>query len=339
MPKVLVTGAPLSEDHVRRLVSMGYSVTNGTEAAKLVLDQDPNSGDLTEDETSTLIADTEIYIYGGFEALSDSVLSASRDLKLITFLGTGWDDPGCVDANAASRIGITVTNTPHANGDSVAELAVGLAVTLSRDSFWLNKVAKSGEWIQRVTSDVSGRTLGIVGLGYIGSAVARHARRGFDMKITYAGPHRKSDAEAELDATHLPLDELLRTADIVSIHSPATATQGLIVEELLGEMRAESILINLSQPGIVDGEALYRALSVGAIRAAAMDGKYDQPLHDKYRTLDDDRFVFVPRTAWLTTDSYRRMGDMALESIEDFNAQRTPVHNQRLPLPGEVSGQ
>lgn len=333
MSKVLVTGTPISDRHVERLEAHGFQVTNGSHAGKIALglSGDDLAGDLTSEQTAQLVVDIDIYIYGGFEELGASVLAEATKLKLITFLGTGWDEPGCVDAESAERAGIVVTNTPHANAPSVAELAMGLIVVQSRDEFWLNKVAKSGEWIQRVTNDVSGNTLGVVGLGHIGLALARHAVHGFGMQVVYTGPRKKPDAESELNARYVSLEELLQTSDVVSIHSPGALTQGLIGSEQLNMMQSHAILINLAAPGVVDGEALYKALSSGSIRAASMDGKYNDELHTKLRKLDDDRFIIVPRTAWLTTDSYRRMADMSLQSIEDYVANVRPVHFQRLP--------
>jgi phosphoglycerate dehydrogenase-like enzyme len=320
MAKILVTGPPLAAPYVKALRQLGFDVINGTEEAlgKLGASDGKDKRELTQEELSSLLTEVEIYIYGGLEVASGKALAQGKHLKLIAFLGTGWADEGCVDAAAVNSLGIAVTNTPGANAASVAEITIGLLIALQRKIVSLSNETKSGAGRPLKLRDISGRSLGIVGLGAIGSRVAAHARRGFNMKVVYAGPHPKPELEQELGVERVNLEQLLSTSDFVTLHSPAGSTRGLIGEEQLSLMKPAAFLINVSSPEVVDGPAVVRALQSDNIAGAAFDGYYKEPpeLQSAFLALPDEKLIVLPRTAWLTEDSYGRMADMAITNIK-----------------------
>jgi lactate dehydrogenase-like 2-hydroxyacid dehydrogenase len=327
--KILITGPAISPDKADELGSLGFEVINGTEAAFEVLSvPSANRGrDLTESEMVALLQETSIYIYGGLEVASGSVLEHAPKLRLIAFMGTGWSDEGCIDAGAAERLKIAVTNTPGANSPSVAELAIASILALQRQIVFLNNRTKRGEGRPTKLRDISGRSLGIVGLGNIGSLVARHAVKGFGMDVVYAGPHPKAALEEELGIRRVPLDELLKQCEFVTLHCPARTTVGLIGSREISLMRQNAYLVNLSSPEVVSGMAITEALENGVIAGAAFDGWYKEPadLRERFLSLADDKLIVLPRTAWLTEDSYTRMIQMTLTNIRaQLRGERPP---------------
>jgi lactate dehydrogenase-like 2-hydroxyacid dehydrogenase len=329
--KAVVTGTPLSARYVQALEQLGLSLLNGSKEIliKLGVPEDAADRELSEEEATRALKDAAIYIYGGLEPASAAVLEGAQDLRLITFLGTGWNDPGCVDADAAGSRRILVTNTAHANAASVAEAAVGLMLCLERGFFSMNTATKDGQWLPFRRRDLAGKTLGIIGLGAIGSRVARHATAGFGMQVSYAGPHRKPEAEAELGVKFATIPELFETCEFISVHAPAHA-QNLITDEHLRSAKTDLVLINLSAPELVEPQGLIAALTEKRVRVA-MDGMYkDDSIRETLLSFDDDRVIVLPRAAWLTNDSYNRMSDMALASITDFVNGKTEIRSRVL---------
>jgi len=331
MKRALVTGAEQSPEFINELKSLGFEVTNGSTEAllRLGVPEELSKRQITEEELICILPEYSIYVYGGLEPATAKALKAAPSLELISFLGTGWADDGCVDASAAEELGIPVVNTPHANAPSVAEMAFCLILALERQIIPMNTETKSGTFHPIKRRDISGRQLGIIGMGAIGSCLAKHAFYGFGMSVVYAGPSPKPAIEKSLNARRLSLNELLSTSDYISIHTPATSTHGLIGKEEVSCINKSSFLINLSSPDVVDGEALLSALHNSQIAGAAMDGIYTtEPLRSHFLGLPDSKFLVLPRTAWLTDDSYVRMTEMALTSIRDMVDGKKPISYQ-----------
>lgn len=319
----LITGTSFPLHFISQLEQLGFQCINGTTAALELLGLKEHSTlrELTQSEIESLISEAHTYIYGGLEAATPEVLQKAKKLQHIAFLGTGWNDAGCVDESTAKSNNILVTNTPHANAHSVAEMSIGLMLALERQIPLMNSQTKTGRWLPIKRRDLMGKTLGVIGLGHIGSKVASIAKLGLNMRVIYTGPNRKSDWESKLGIDFATLDNLLRQSDFVSIHTPAHSTMGMLTPKLLECLKREVILINVSAPEVVDGEWLLSAIQTGRIRGAAIDGIYKQPvdLKSRYLALEDDRFIVLPRASWLTEDSYARMASMALTSISEFS--------------------
>jgi glyoxylate reductase len=196
------------------------------------------------------------------ETVDDRRLDLLPNLRIVANYGVGYDG---VDVEACARRGVAVTNTPGVLDAATADLAFGLLLAAQRRIVEGDRYIREGKWgsdwaeAVLLADEVSGATLGIVGLGRIGSAVARRARA-FDMRVLYT---RRS-----LDPEGVPLDELLAEADIVSLHVPLTEeTHGLIDARRLGLMRDGACLVNTARGAIVDEEALVRELVSGRLRA------------------------------------------------------------------------
>jgi phosphoglycerate dehydrogenase-like enzyme len=332
--RIIVTGTPLADRYVAQIMALDdYEVVNGTREVITLLNPEETDleRDLTEDELALALEETSVYIYGGLEPASERALRSANRLELIAFLGTGWADPGCVDQNAARELGLRVSNTPHANAYSTAEMTICLMLALERALIPMKEAMRRGAWAPLQRQDLRSRTLGIIGLGHVGSTVARIASQGLGMRVTYFGPHRKYTLEEELDVEFVQLPALCAGADYLSVHSPAVETLGLISEELVALMKADASLINSSSPEIVNGQALLSALKSERLRGLAMDGNYQDPtLAQEFRALSETKIILTPRAAWLTKDSYNRMSSMALESITDHRQGSYPVRWQVL---------
>ncbi|GHV44130.1 D-glycerate dehydrogenase [Synergistales bacterium] len=205
--------------------------------------------------------------------VNGELLDSAPNLKIVSNYGVGYDS---IDVAAASKRGVCVTNTPGVLTEATADLGFSLILASARRLMEANAYLRSGEWNiwdpeLMVGVDVFGATIGIVGLGQIGQAVARRAK-GFGMSVLYSGNNRKPEAEAESGAKYVPLDELLRVSDFVSLHCPLNdATRGLIGERELKMMKKTAILINIARGAVVDQGALFRACSEKWILGAGLD--------------------------------------------------------------------
>ena len=229
--------------------------------------------------------------------------------------------------------GIAVTNTPGANAQSVAEFTIALMLGAVKRLVYLIECTRQGDWKEYATWNLQGKTLGVVGLGAIGSRVARIARNGFGMKILYTGRAPKSDLEGELQTQFVSLDELLQRSDIITLHaSSSPETHGMIGDRQFRLMKQSSILVNAARPDLIDPVALRSALSECRIAAAAFDGYYKEPVpiasEDKYGlvALSSEFMLISPHTAYLTHDLVQNMTDMSLDSVIAVLEGRTPEY-------------
>lgn len=215
------------------------------------------------------------------DEVDEEFLSACPDLKVVANLGVGYDN---VDVDAATERGVIVTNTPGVLTETTADLTFALLLAAARripeaDSFVREEDWGGWELIQpQIGVDVYGKTLGIVGMGRIGTAVARRGHGGFDMDVVYYSRTRKPEVEEELGAEFLQLDELLHKSDFVSLHTPLTEeTEGLISREEFNTMKDSGILVNVARGPVVDEEELVNALRDGEIRGAGLDVFAEEP--------------------------------------------------------------
>jgi glyoxylate reductase len=207
--------------------------------------------------------------------VDETLLDLLPDLRLVANYGVGYDG---IDVDACVRRGVAVTNTPDALGLTTADLTMALILAVRRRVVEGDRFVREGRWGSEwvsgalMSDDVTGATIGIVGLGRIGKAVARRAQ-GFDMRVLYT---RRSDKD-EAGLERRELDDLLREADIVTLHVPLTPeTNGLLDERRLGLLRDGACLVNTARGAIVDEGALVRELESGRIRAG-LDVFVDEP--------------------------------------------------------------
>ncbi len=242
--------------------------------------------------------------------------AAGEGLKVIANMAVGYDN---VEVEAARGRGIVVTNTPGVLDETTADTAFMLLLAAARRLGESERTLRAGDWEWWgpklfVGVDVWGKKLGIVGMGRIGQAVARRGR-GFGMEILYHNRSRKEDAEKEIDARRVDLDELLETADFVSIHTPLTdETRHLIGPEELRRMKPTAVLVNTSRGPVVDEGALADALADGRIFAAGLDVYEDEPkVHPKL--LDLENAVLAPHIGSGSQETRDQMAVLAAENI------------------------
>ncbi len=253
--------------------------------------------------------------------------AAGGALKVISQYAVGVDN---IDLAEATRRGIPVGHTPGALTEATADFTWALLLAAARRVIEGDRFVRQGRWKTwgpqlLLGVDVHGATLGIVGLGRIGSAVARRAR-GFAMQVLYHSRTRKEALERELDVQWAPLPELLRRADFVSLHTPLNdETYHLIGEAELALMKPQAILINCARGGVVDPQALYRALKEGRIRAAALDVTEPEPLPPGSPLLELPNLIIAPHIASASRQAREAMARMAAENlIAGLKGERLP---------------
>jgi len=229
---------------------------------------------------------------------------------------------------------VYVTNTPGVLTDATADLTWGLILAVTRRIVEADRFVRSGEWYRTGTGwhplmllgfEVTGKTLGIIGMGRIGRAVAERAR-GFKMKVLYYSRRRLPPEEEErLNARYVDLDTLLRESDIVSIHTPLTPeTYRMIGERELKLMKNTAYLINTARGKVVDTDALVRALKEGWIAGAGLDVFEEEPLPPDHPLTKLDNVVLTPHIGSATVETRTRMALMVAENLIEFYKGNVP---------------
>ncbi len=249
--------------------------------------------------------------------VSEEFLAQTPRLKVISNMAVGYDN---IDLPACTRRGIPVGNTPSVLTEGTADLTLALLLAAARRLAEASADAKAGRWTAWsptgwLGADLNGATLGIVGLGKIGTAVARRARA-FGLRILHASRTPKPTLETELNARHVSLDELLATSDFVSLHVPLTAqTRGLINAATLRHMKSNAILVNMARGPVVVSDDLVRALREGWISAAALDVTDPEPLPPDHPLYSLPNCLITPHIGSATHHTRRRMAELACENL------------------------
>jgi glyoxylate reductase len=301
----IFVSAPLPGDAVERLVAAGHDVVVG-ETGEGVHGEAFASGASAFEALLTLVTDPV-----GAELLSRAPL-----VRVVANVAVGVDN---VDLDAARSRGVVVTNTPGVLTDATADLAFGLLLAASRRIAEGDRMMRAGEFLGwaptlLVGKRVAGASLGIVGMGRIGQAMARRAR-GFGMHVAYAQPRRLDEGlERALGATWLSIDELFATSEFVSLHCPLTpATRGIASRARLATMLRGSVLVNTARGGCVDEDALADALERGPLAAAGLDVYVDEPrVTPKLLTLSN--VVLAPHIGSADGVTRRAMATIAVDN-------------------------
>ncbi|MGZ4396943.1 MAG: 2-hydroxyacid dehydrogenase [Gaiellaceae bacterium] len=257
--------------------------------------------------------------------------AAGSQLRVVANVAVGYDN---VDVEACVRRGIVVTNTPTVLTEATADLAFSLILMSTRRLGEGERLIRAGtpwSWSMffQLGMGIQGKTLGVVGLGQIGQAVARRARA-FGMAIVYSDPRRADEGvEAELEATHVPLEELLATADVITLHCLLDErTRHLIDSAALARMKPTAFLVNSSRGAVVDEAALVDALRSGTIAGAGLDVYEHEPaVHPGLLELEN--VVLLPHLGSATRETREAMGVLAARNVIavlDGEAPLTPVH-------------
>lgn len=242
--------------------------------------------------------------------------AAGEQLKVISNLAVGFDN---IDVQAATARGIPVGNTPDVLTDATADFAFTLLLAAGRRLLEGNRYIGAGKWktwdpLALLGVEVKGATLGLVGFGRIGKAMARRAA-GFDMRVIYYDPSEKIP-DSTVDATYVDFDTLLEESDFISLHTPLTAgTHHLINSEALTKMKPEAVLVNTARGPIVDSDALYEALKQRRIFAAALDVTDPEPLPLDHRLYTLDNVIIAPHIASASRATRDKMALMAAQNL------------------------
>jgi glyoxylate reductase len=251
------------------------------------------------------------------DKVDDELFDAAPMLKVVANFAVGFDN---IDVPAATRRGIPVTNTPGVLTDTTADLAFTLLMAAARRIAEGRDYAREGKWktwgpMLLMGQDVHGATLGIAGIGRIGSAVAQRGR-GFDMKIIYNDAIRSEKAEKELGAQYVTKDELLKQSDFLSLHVPLTPdTRHYIDAKALSAMKPTAVLVNTSRGPVVDTMALYEALKAKRIFAAALDVTDPEPLPASHPLYTLENALIMPHIASASFETRNRMAELAADNL------------------------
>lgn len=265
------------------------------------------------------------------DRIDAELMDGAPRLRVISQCAVGHDN---VDVAAAVRRGIAVGNTPGVLTETTADFAFSLLMAAGRRVVEGMDYVRAGRWTSwgltvLLGQDIHGATLGIIGLGRIGAAVARRAR-GFEMNVLYHDQLRQTDSETDLGVRYAEFEELLKLSDFVTVHVNLTPeTEGLIGADELSRMKPTSVLVNTSRGPVVDSGALYRALRDGVIGAAALDVTEPEPLPADHPLLSLPNLIVSPHIASASAATRERMALMAVENLEAGLAGR--------PLPYSVT--
>jgi glyoxylate reductase len=273
--------------------------------------QIPNGDDLRQG-----VAQAEAVICTLADPITDDLLAAAPRVKIVANYAVGYNN---IDVAAATRRGIVVTNTPDVLTDATADLTWALMLAVARRVVEGDRWARSGQWpgwapTQMLGTDVTGKTLGIIGMGRIGQAVAQRAV-GFRMRVLYASRRPCSVSYDRAEWTHCPLEDVLTQSDFISLHVPLSeTTRHLIGARELGMMKSIAFLINTSRGPVIDEAALLGALQQGTIAGAGLDVYEREP--EILSGLEQlSNIVLLPHLGSATLNARLKMGMICVENI------------------------
>lgn len=251
------------------------------------------------------------------DRVDEEFLSRSPRLRVVANMAVGFDN---IDVPAATRARVVVTNTPDVLTETTADFAFTLILAAARRLVEADAFTRAGKWktwspMLLAGQDVHHATLGLVGLGRIGSAVARRAK-GFEMRVIYYDPVRRQDLESRLGIEFRAMDEVLKSADIISVHVPLMAeTRHLIGPEQFKMMKRSAVFVNAARGPIVDQAALAEALRTRTIYAAGIDVFEQEPVSADDPLLALENVVVAPHIASASIPTRTRMATLAAENV------------------------
>lgn len=299
--KVLVTPDIFHKDAVNQLLEAGFEV-DFTEPTRRV----------TVDEVRRKIVDADAYVVGS-NPLDAETIDCGKELKLITRFGVGYDS---IDWKHAMHKHIPVTVTAGTNEQSVADMAFALMLSVSRKIPSFDRSIREGLWTPQILGqEIWSKTIGILGTGRIGKAVAKRAR-GFDMKIIAYDTYQDPEWAEQAGVCYVPLEQLIAESDYITLHLPLTEdTNQLVNTSFLKQMKPTAYLINTARGQLVDEQALFEALSSQTIAGAAIDVFIKEPLAKDYPLFGLENCVLTCHISSHTQEAMRRMSLLCAEEI------------------------
>ncbi|AXI09858.1 D-glycerate dehydrogenase [Oceanobacillus zhaokaii] len=251
------------------------------------------------------------------DKIDDELLQHSSNLKVVSNLAVGYDN---IDLDAAKKHGVIATNTPDVLTETTADLGFALLMATARRIVEANQYIKTNQWQNWAPyllagSDIHHKTIGIVGMGRIGEAIARRAK-GFDMNILYHNRSRKPVAEKDLQATYVSFEQLIGEADfIVSVVPFTPETSKIFNEAAFEKMKQTAIFINISRGATVDEDALVEALRTNKIKAAGLDVFEVEPITNEHPLMQLDNAVCIPHIGSASEETRTEMIQLCMDNI------------------------
>ncbi|MBX9915927.1 MAG: hydroxyacid dehydrogenase [Nitrosomonas sp.] len=281
---------------IQRLLQHGFQVITN-----------PHKRKLTEDEIIALLSGGATGLIAGIEPLTERVFQAAPNLRVISRCGAGMDS---VDLTAAKNRGIQVLNTPEAPAQAVAELTLGYILSLLRQINPIDRAVRNGEWPRTQGRLFAAQSVGVIGLGHIGRRVARLCQA-FEATVIAHDPYASQIPDG---VSMLPLEQLLASADIITLHTPYSADMHHLLDaKAFAAMKPEAIVINAARGGLVDESALLAALQSGKVSAAALDVFEQEPYHGPL--LECGNVILTSHVGSLARESRQRMEIEAAENL------------------------
>lgn len=289
-----------------------------------VVQINPKLGDVNQ-QISDAVQDADGMIGAG-RVLNASTLATAKKLKIISSVSVGYDN---YDLAYLNQQKIWLANTPYVLTETTADLAFTLLMSAARQVPRLDQWTKTGQWQRTVGAaqfgvDVFGKTLGIIGLGTIGAAIARRGFHGFNMNILYHNRQEKPEVAEALNAQYCTLNTLLQQSDFVVVAVDLNAdSQALIAAAELAQMQAHAVLVNISRGSVIDENALIEALKSQQIFAAGLDVYQKEPLQSS-ELFQLDRVVTLPHVGSATAATRKKMAELAYKNLVDGLDGRKP---------------
>lgn len=313
MKKILVT---------RKIPEAGLKLLK----EKYEVEMNPHDRNMTSQEIKEAIKDKDGLLCLLSNSITAEIMDAAPNLKVIANYAVGYNN---IDIEAATERGIMVCNTPDVLTEATADLAWSLLMSVSRKILVSDQYVRAGEFdgwapMLHLGGDIYGKTLGVVGMGRIGTAVARRGALGFNMDVLYTARTRKTESEEEFGARKVELDELIAKSDYISLNCPLTEeTRYMIGAEKFERMKDTAYLINTARGPVVDEKALVKALQEGQIAGAGLDVYENEP--ELTPGLDElDNAVLTAHIGSGTLETRTKMSEMNAEDIIAVLEGNTP---------------
>jgi D-3-phosphoglycerate dehydrogenase / 2-oxoglutarate reductase len=312
MPKVLITTVPFGENN-----RLPLEILEKTEIDYII---NPLNKKLTEDELAEMVTDFDVII-AGTEPITQKVMDAATNLKMISRVGIGLDS---VDLLEAEKRGITVSYTPDAPAPAVAELTIGLMLTLLRSVQLSNMEMHNGKWHRYLGRRLSEVTIGIIGMGRIGTSVLKHLQ-GFDSpKIFVNDVIQNKILEKKYNIEWVDKKTIYKLADIITIHTPLTSrTKNMVRKKQLLSMKEDAVIINTARGGIIKEKDLFDVLESGHLSGAAIDVFDFEPYDGKLCEIQ--HCILTAHMGSMSVDCRTRMEIEATEEAVRFLTGNKPL--------------
>lgn len=285
-----------------------------------IVQVDANSPDV-QDEIFALIPEISAIVVG-LVPITKKIIENTTKLKIISMYGVGVNH---IDLYTAQKNGVIVTNCPGSNDQAVADLTMGLMLSVARNIPQIDRDIRDGHWKRYLGGELWQKKLGLIGLGNIAKGVV-HRAKGFNMQISAYDPYASTEVADEFGVKLQSFDDVISQSDFISLHAPLTEeTRYMFGNEQFKKMKRTAYLINTARGGLIDEQALFVALHDGEIAGAGLDVFVEEPLKDS-RLVELKNVILTAHTGTHTQESIERMGIMAVENVLRVLRNEKPIN-------------